>query len=171
MVEHVLPCLLLGILMVMGGRRLSRCCCDELDPCPVCDLDTTPNTVNVEFTGMANSKCADCGDWNTTTFVLPRVLPCTWQLITGLPCDSWAVCDAFLQESPTWFMSVTQSGGNWTCTIFEEECGVLAPSANWVGATGGGGSNCSLDVTSISNNFAALTGCDASGATCDVLPQ
>ncbi len=53
------------------------CCCavpsvDTNDSCSsFCNTDWTPDTWQMTFDGVTNDNCSNCGDWNTTTFLLP----------------------------------------------------------------------------------------------------
>lgn len=40
--------------------------------CNVCDVDTTPDSVTIEFDGVAADGCGECGTFNSTEFVLDR---------------------------------------------------------------------------------------------------
>lgn len=84
--------MMICLFAMVGARRMSRCCCDFL--CLHCNTEETPTTIQIEFDGTVNNDCDECGDFNTTTFVLTAdgddgVL-CFWQLGTPLPCDSEA---------------------------------------------------------------------------------
>lgn len=62
------------------------CCCKKCDCCrPV------RSYIIVDFAGVANDNCAECGDWNTTAWEVPRDVSvfagqCTFSLFDDLPC-------------------------------------------------------------------------------------
>lgn len=71
------------------------CCCN---PCLVdandwcidhCNSLTSSETWQITFDNVENDACSECGDFNTTTFLLAQdaVFNCFWEWSGALPCD------------------------------------------------------------------------------------
>lgn len=66
------------------------CCCDPVAvPCAACNTDTTPIAVHVDFFNVENRDCSECGDFNTTTWILDQLIgtPCFFTYLSPLPCS------------------------------------------------------------------------------------
>lgn len=68
------------------------CCCDEVieNPCDQCDTGTESVDMQLTFDSVSNDNCTNCGDFNTTTFILAHDEVenfCRWIWQGTIPCD------------------------------------------------------------------------------------
>lgn len=69
------------------GKRGSRCCCDAVVECSVCNSATTPYQITVAISGASNcGTCTNCTQVNGS-FVLTQsgVNSCSWVLCHDFP--------------------------------------------------------------------------------------
>jgi len=80
-----------GKILFNAGQIVFNCeCCDGVEPCEVCDTDTTPATQDITIAGVVADDCGaagDCDDLNATITLAQEVAPCAWRFQdTGLNC-------------------------------------------------------------------------------------
>jgi hypothetical protein len=97
--------LLAVLFFALGMAGGYPCCCGpKCDCCALADpSSSTPRSVIVTFSGVGNSNCADCDDFNVA-FEL-RTDPtdsnrCSWIIDEGLPCGITKIEAEITCESP-----------------------------------------------------------------------
>jgi len=165
-------CLFLAMIVRMV---IGRCCCND-SPCVNCDTNTTPSRVQLDFSGVVNNDCSDCGDYNTTSFIgvsaagrrlgLGGVI-CIYPFNGSLPCDAEAsrpMCSIefeYLGSTGPMGRNIAMYHEHPYCNVIEGDGG-KAETSTW---------DCSTTETGIAmaNNGGPFN-CDWSAATFDVTP-
>ncbi len=98
------------------------CCCGPPlgDDCQWCNTDTTPLQGQLTFENIENDSCTECGDYNTTTFLLTQVPgpfnnDCYWEVGQPLPCDGESTAACKLQVIRT-----NDVGGAYLLNVWHE---------------------------------------------------
>jgi len=183
-------CLFVAILIKFS---VARCCC--VDPCSQCTPGTTAAKVQIDFDGIVSQAhpdaCADCDDYNTTSFVLSQLgggaadTYCQYWLDTpgqpigegiDLPCfvdaETAGLCNMRFMYSTDFFGTSKRIVvyrnqqdiiGGWGCDFGNDEAqGWINPAPTY---------DCSADETEIPTvNGGDAYHCDWSAGTFDLTP-
>lgn len=102
MLHLMLPAILMAWMFSLG------CCCETsgVDCDSGCNTGKTPAQAQLTFANVENDSCTECGDFNTTTFIIDQdgINPCLWIWTGAIPCDG--------ETNPTCAISLGRDDGS-----------------------------------------------------------
>lgn len=157
------------LVFAIGFRWSVSCACCGGEPCEHCQEDTTPSSVTVEFSGVADDSCPNgaskCSDNYNGTFSLlqSESFECRWNTFI---CSERCAVDSLVLE----FLPFV--GGIVDLDLALNECNTTG-SAQFTKSSVTTPFDCNFtneDVPFNTQNSASNRDCDFAGATCTLNP-
>jgi len=168
-------CFWLTIFLAMGWYP---CCCpgSPMNPCsPYCTTGTTPPTVSIVVTGVANDTCDDCGSINGTWIGIQQVRTvqyCRWIVPTEFLSCTGTGPDFFNLEAKTATVLSTYRWFSRLGITHTDSPSFYTNSEEFTWDSGGTAAfDCSANRTLTAYFSATGTACDVSGLGIEVRPN